>query len=37
MATDPSGNFCLLMSLRFTEETVKEDTASETPALAIAA
>jgi DNA polymerase-3 subunit beta len=37
MATDPSGNFCLLMSLRFTEETVTEDAASETPTPAIAA
>ncbi len=37
MATGPSGNFCLLMSLRFTEETVTEEAASETPAHAIAA
>jgi DNA polymerase-3 subunit beta len=37
MATGPSGNFCLLMSLRFTEETTKEKTTSETPAPAIAA
>lgn len=37
MATSPSSNFCLLMSLRFTEETTKEETTSETPAPAIAA
>ena len=37
MATDASGNFCLLMSRRFTEETATEETASETPAPAIAA
>lgn len=37
MATGPSGNFCLLMNLRFTEETATEDAASETPAPAIAA
>jgi DNA polymerase III sliding clamp (beta) subunit (PCNA family) len=37
MATSPSGNFCLLMNLRFTEETETEDTVSETPAPAIAA
>ena len=37
MATDPSGNFCLLMNLRFTEETVMENAASEMPASAIAA
>jgi DNA polymerase-3 subunit beta len=37
MATGPSGNFCVLMSQRFTEETVKVDTASETPAPAMAA
>ncbi len=37
MATGPSGNFCLLMSLRFNEETVTEDTASGTPAPAVAA
>jgi hypothetical protein len=30
MRASPSGNFCLLMSLRFTEETVTEDAASET-------
>ncbi len=37
MATGSSGNFCVLMSLRFTEETAKVETASETPAPAIAA
>jgi hypothetical protein len=37
MTTAPSGNFCVLMSLRFTEETVPEDAPSETPAPAIAA
>ena len=37
MATSPSGNFCVLMSQRFTEETAKVETASETPAPAIAA
>jgi hypothetical protein len=37
MTTDSSGNFCLLMNSRFTEETTTEDTASETPAPAIAA
>jgi DNA polymerase-3 subunit beta len=37
MATGPSGNFCLLMNLRFTEETVTEEATSETPAPAIAA
>jgi bifunctional non-homologous end joining protein LigD len=31
------GNFCVLMNLRFTEETAKVETASETPAAAIAA
>lgn len=31
MATDPSGNFCVLMSLRFTEETTKEESTNETP------
>jgi DNA polymerase III sliding clamp (beta) subunit (PCNA family) len=36
MTTDQSGNFGVLMSLRFTEETVTEDIASETPAPAIA-
>ena len=34
MATSPSGNFCILMNLRFTEETTKEETTSETPAIA---
>jgi DNA polymerase III sliding clamp (beta) subunit (PCNA family) len=37
MATSPSGNFCLLMNLRFTEETSTEEPASEAPAPAIAA
>ena len=37
MATSPSGNFCVLMSLRFTEETSMEDVATETLAPAIAA
>jgi hypothetical protein len=37
MATSPSGNFCVLMSQRFTEETVPEDIASGTRAPAIAA
>jgi hypothetical protein len=37
MTTSPSGNFCVLMSLRFTEDTTTEDAASETPAPAIAA
>ncbi len=37
MATGPSGNLCLLMSLRFTEETVTEHNASGTPARAITA
>ncbi len=37
MATGPSGNFCVLMSLRFTEEAVTVETARETPTPAIAA
>ena len=37
MAISPSGNFCMLMSLRFTEETTKEETTSESPTPAIAA
>jgi DNA polymerase III sliding clamp (beta) subunit (PCNA family) len=37
MTTDPSGNFCVLMSLRFTEETVTGQAPIETPAPAIAA
>ena len=37
MATSPSGNFCVLMNQRFTEETAKVETASETPAPAMAA
>jgi hypothetical protein len=37
MTTSPSGNFCVLMSQRFTEETARVETASETPAHAIAA
>ena len=37
MTTSPSGNFCVLMSLRFTEETATEETAGETPAPALAA
>jgi hypothetical protein len=37
MATDASGNFCLLMSRRFAEETKTEDTTSATPTPAIAA
>jgi DNA polymerase-3 subunit beta len=37
MATSPSGNFCVLMSQRFTEETPGVETASETPAPAMAA
>jgi DNA polymerase-3 subunit beta len=36
-ATGPSGNFCVLMSLRFTEESATADAASEPPAPAIAA
>ena len=36
MTTDASGNFCVLMSLRFTEVTDTEDPASETPAPTIA-
>jgi hypothetical protein len=34
LATSPSGNFCVLMSQRFTEETVNEEATSETPAVA---
>jgi DNA polymerase-3 subunit beta len=37
MTTDSSGNFCVLMSLRFIEETVAEDSANQTQAPAIAA
>lgn len=37
MTTDPSGNFCLLMSKRFTEESATVETLSETPAPAMAA
>jgi hypothetical protein len=37
MANGPSGNFCLLMSLRFTEDTAMEQSRSEAPAPAIAA
>ena len=37
MATSPSGNFCVLMSQRFTGETPGVETASETPAPAMAA
>jgi hypothetical protein len=37
MATGPSGNFCVLMSLRFNEETTAGDAACETSAPAIAA
>ncbi len=37
MATIPSGNFCVLMSLRFTEETTNVETVSEKPAPAMAA
>ena len=37
MATSPSGNFCVLMSQRFTEETAKVETARKTPPPAIAA
>ena len=37
MATSPSGNFCVLMSLRFSEETVNVEATSETPVHAMAA
>jgi DNA polymerase-3 subunit beta len=37
LATSPSGNFCVLMSQRFTEKTAEVETASETPAPAMAA
>ena len=37
MATSPSGNFCLLMNQRFTEETTKEELTNEAPAAAMAA
>jgi hypothetical protein len=37
MATGPSGNFCLLMSQRFTEETTNVETTSETLTPAMAA
>jgi hypothetical protein len=37
MTTGPSGNFCVLMSQRFTEETATVVTASETSAQAMAA
>ena len=37
MATSPSGNFCLLMNLRFTEETTNVEPTSEIPAPAMAA
>jgi DNA polymerase III beta subunit, C-terminal domain len=37
MTTAPSGNFCVLMSKRFSEETAKVETANETPTPAIAA
>ena len=37
MATDPSGNFCLLMNLRVTPESATEDAACKSPAPAIAA
>lgn len=37
MATSPSGNFCVLMNLRFTEETVHVEATNETPVRAMAA
>ncbi len=37
MVTSPSGNFCVLMNQRFSEETRTEETAIETSAPAIAA
>ena len=37
MAISTSGNFCVLMSQRFTEETAKEEAASETPTPAMVA
>lgn len=37
MATGPSGNFCLLMNRRFTEETTKNEVDSEKPSPAMAA
>jgi len=37
MATDPTGNFCVLMSQRFTEESTKEQSQRETAAPAMAA
>ena len=37
MVTSPSGNFCLLMNRRFTEETVNVEATSETPLQAMAA
>ena len=37
LATGPSGNFCVLMSQRFTEETSTDQSASEAPAPAMAA
>jgi DNA polymerase-3 subunit beta len=37
MTTDPSGNFCVLMSLRFSEDIAMEEGTSGTPAPAIAA
>ena len=37
MTTDPSGNFCLLMNRRFTEETATGEAACLTPASAMAA
>lgn len=37
MTTGPSGNFCVLMSQRFTEETPKKEATSETPKAAVAA
>ena len=37
MATSPSGNFCVIMSRRFTEEAASETVERETPAPAMAA
>ena len=37
VTTGPSGNFCVLMSLRFTENTAMEQSTSETPKAAVAA
>ena len=37
MATDPCGNFCVIMNLRVAPESASEETAWKSPAAAIAA